>query len=97
MFRPPPNAEGVAGSIGGKPVEWFAKTPSPGAPPFGQQALILQPPGGTYTGPIAHVWIYGDTVEMVTSGKLGARMMANSALERTVDYRGPHPGCQQAV
>ena len=24
-------------------------------------------------------------------------MMPNNALERTVDYRGPHPGCQQVV
>jgi hypothetical protein len=24
-------------------------------------------------------------------------MRSNNALERTVDYRGPHPGCQQVV
>jgi hypothetical protein len=24
-------------------------------------------------------------------------VMANNALERTMDYRGPHPGCQQVV
>jgi hypothetical protein len=23
--------------------------------------------------------------------------LPNNALERTVDYRGPHPGCQQVV
>jgi hypothetical protein len=25
------------------------------------------------------------------------KMTANNALERTVDYRGPHLGCQQVV
>ena len=24
-------------------------------------------------------------------------MLPNNALERTMDYRGPQPGCQQAV
>ena len=26
-----------------------------------------------------------------------ANMPANNSLERTVDYRGPHPGCQQVA
>jgi hypothetical protein len=45
MFRPSSGAKGVAGSVGGKPVEWFVKTPSPGAPNFAQEALVFQSRG----------------------------------------------------
>jgi hypothetical protein len=30
-------------------------------------------------------------------GIVVASMPANNSLERTVDYRGPHPGCQQVA
>jgi len=62
-FRPPPTAKGIAGSVGGKPVEWFAKQPPASAPQFAQEALVFQSPGEKGDRPMAHVWIYGATAE----------------------------------
>jgi hypothetical protein len=63
MFQPPRETKGIAGSVGGRPVEWFAKEPSKGAPQFAQQGLVFPSPDGAVRGRIAHIWIYGATAQ----------------------------------
>lgn len=67
MFHPPSGEKGVAGSVGDRPVEWFPKKPSPGAPLFAEQALVFQTPGDPKSGPVAHIWIYGTSAQEIES------------------------------
>ena len=67
MFHPPRGAKGIAGSVGGRSVEWFVKQPSQGAPQFAQEALVFQSPDETDRGPVAHAWIYGATEQELES------------------------------
>ena len=66
-FFPNYGEAGMAGSVGGRPVEWFPKQPVEVSQHFTQNALVYQSPGDKKSGPVAHVWIRGDSVQELDS------------------------------